>query len=99
MDVLKNGFVVPKESEGFFYGRGLYLKKTKAGAKMYGDTVVETTLSVVPQKVDKMEAIGTFDQWSEVERESLLKRKKRTLMSINCGKNIAILLRMKGKDG
>ena len=53
--IIGKGFRIPSESSEFFYGRGLYLKPTSEGAKMYGETVLEVKVDAKPCKVSKME--------------------------------------------
>lgn len=69
--ILAEGFRLPEESSDFFYGRGLYFKKTIRGARMYGAVVLEVEIDVDPVEVPKMEAIGTFEQWAKVECQEL----------------------------
>lgn len=70
-DILKNGFKL-SDSQDMFYGKGLYLKDTLQGAKIYGDTILEVELKDIKScPVSKMEGIGIFEQWAKIECDEL----------------------------
>lgn len=68
--ILRKGLKLSKTSKDLFLGRAFYFKHSAEGAKQYGDTVLEVNLETKICKASKMEGIGTFEQWAEIECEN-----------------------------